>query len=75
MDISAAADNKPEIIPEQAEVVREIYARYLAGASLRMIQEWLIVSGIPSALFFTFCTIRLTLKPWAEQVQNKKDLR
>lgn len=42
------ADNKPEIIPEQAEVVREIYARYLAGASLRMIQEWLIVSGIPN---------------------------
>ena len=43
-----SADNKPEIIPEQAEVVREIYARYLAGASLRMIQEWLIRSGIPN---------------------------
>ena len=41
-------DNKPEIIPEQAEVVKEIYARYLAGASLRMIQNWLIKSEIPN---------------------------
>ena len=31
-------DNLPHIIPEQAEVVREIYNQYLAGASLRMIQ-------------------------------------
>lgn len=42
------ADDKPEIIPEQAEVVREIYARYLAGASLRMIQDWLIRNEIPN---------------------------
>ena len=34
-------DGNPEIIPERAEVVREIYARYLAGASLRQIQDWL----------------------------------
>ena len=34
-------DNKPEIIPEQAEVVRRIYQQYLTGASLRMIQDTL----------------------------------
>lgn len=42
------ADDKPEIVPEQAEVVKEIYARYLAGASLRMIQDWLIKNKIPN---------------------------
>ena len=42
------ADGNPEIIPDQAEIVREIYARYLAGASLRMIQDWLIESKISS---------------------------
>ena len=42
------ADGNPEIIPEQAEIVREIYARYLAGASLRMIQDRLIGSKIPN---------------------------
>lgn len=41
-------DGTPEIIPEQAEVVREIYARYLAGASLRMIQDWLLENQIPN---------------------------
>lgn len=34
-------NNKPEIIPEQAEVVRRIYQQYLTGASLRMIQDTL----------------------------------
>lgn len=42
------SDGTPEIISEQAEVVREIYARYLAGASLRMIQDWLIENQIPN---------------------------
>ncbi|MBR2894762.1 MAG: recombinase family protein [Oscillospiraceae bacterium] len=32
-------DGQPEIIPEEAEVVHEIYRQYLMGASLRMIQE------------------------------------
>lgn len=27
------ADGRPEIIPEQAEVVRRIYDQYIAGAS------------------------------------------
>lgn len=42
------ADDKPEIVPEQAEIVKEIYARYLSGASLRMIQDWLIRNEIPN---------------------------
>lgn len=41
-------DGQPEIIPEQAEVVREIYERYLAGASLRMLRDWLIENNIPN---------------------------
>ena len=32
------ADGKPEIIPEEAEIVRRIYDQYLAGASLPMIK-------------------------------------
>lgn len=42
------ADRKPEIIPEQARVVAEIYRRYLAGASYRMIQDWLQEEQIPN---------------------------
>lgn len=41
-------DGKPKIIPEQAEVVRAIYDRFLAGASLRMIQGWLENEQIPT---------------------------
>lgn len=41
-------DRKPEIIPEQAKVVAEIYRRYLAGASYRMIQDWLREEQIPN---------------------------
>lgn len=40
-------DGKPEIIPEQAEVVRWIYDRYLAGASFRMLKDELIQHQIP----------------------------
>ena len=32
-------DGQPEFIPEQAEIVRWIYERYLTGASLRMIKD------------------------------------
>ena len=39
-------DNKPEIIPEEAEVVRWIYDRYLSGASLRMIKDELVQQGV-----------------------------
>ena len=42
------ANGEPEIIPQQAEVVRRIYDTYLVGASLREICEMLEAEGIPS---------------------------
>jgi len=42
------SDGEPQIIPEQAEIVREIYKRYLAGASLRQLKEWLESESIPN---------------------------
>ena len=39
-------DGEPEIIPEQAEIVKDIYNQYLMGASLRMIKEELEASGV-----------------------------
>lgn len=42
------SDDRPEIIPEQAEVVKQIYDRYLAGASLRQIKDWLESQNIPN---------------------------
>ena len=39
-------DGKPKIIPEQAEVVRRIYERFLAGQSLRMIRDSLEKDGV-----------------------------
>lgn len=41
---------EPEIIPEQAKVVVDIYNQYLAGASLRIIKDNLEGKGIPNAL-------------------------
>ena len=41
-------NGEPEIIPEEAEVVREIYRMFLAGASTRMIQNSLNERGIPN---------------------------
>lgn len=38
-------DQPPEIIPEHAEVIRDIVNKYLQGASLRMIQEMLQKKG------------------------------
>ena len=40
------ADDKPEIIPEEAEIVRWIYERYLAGASTRMLRDELHERGV-----------------------------
>ncbi len=42
-------DGKPRIIPEQAEVVRRIYDRFLAGRSIRQIKAELEAEGIPAA--------------------------
>ena len=41
-------DGKPKIIPEQTEVVRKIYERFLAGQSLRMIRDSLEAEGVPT---------------------------
>ena len=35
------ADEKPIPIPAQAEIVQELYTRYLTGASLRELKDWL----------------------------------
>ncbi len=40
------ADGKPEIVPEEAEVVREIYHNYLTGMSLQQIADSLNARGI-----------------------------
>ena len=44
------ADGKFCIIPEQAEVVREIYERYKNGASLRNLKDWLEGNQIKTVL-------------------------
>lgn len=43
------ADGKPEIVPEEAEVVRRIYRRYLEGCSEGQIQKELTLDGIATA--------------------------
>ena len=42
-------DGNPQIIPEQAEIVREIYQKYLHGDSLNMIRKDLEERHIPNA--------------------------
>ena len=41
-------DGKPEIIPEQAEVVRKIYDLFLSGTPVRGIQEYLSANSVPN---------------------------
>ena len=58
-------DGQPEIIPEQAEIVRWIYERYLTGASLRMIKEELEQQGVKcseASLEWTISRIRSILQ-------------
>ena len=43
-------DGKLQVIPEQAEVVREIYERYKNGASLRNLKDWLEGNHIKTVL-------------------------
>ena len=42
-------DGKPEIVPEEAEVVKRIYRRYLDGCSLAQIKRELEADGVPTA--------------------------
>ncbi len=41
-------DGKPEIIPNQAEVVRKIYDLFLSGTPVRGIQEYLKENAVPN---------------------------
>ena len=43
-------EGKIHAIPEQAEVVREIYERYMSGASFRSLKDWLEANKIKTAL-------------------------
>ena len=42
-------DGQPEIVPEEAEIIRRIYRRYLAGCSLGQIKLELEQDNIPTA--------------------------
>lgn len=53
------ADGKPEIVPEEAEVVRRIYRRYLDGCSEGQIQRELTQDGIATAK---------GVKAWSHQI-------
>ena len=43
------ADGQPEIVPEEAEIIRHIYHRYLDGCTLGKIKKELDEDGIPTA--------------------------
>ena len=43
------ADGKPEIVPEEADIVRRIYQRYLCGCTLGQIKKELEQENIPAA--------------------------
>lgn len=45
---SGGENGEPEIVPEEAETVRQIYSHYLEGDSLRTIADELMADGIPS---------------------------
>lgn len=54
------ADGILEIVPEQAEIVRDIYDRYLDGYSIGQISDYLKTKGIAS--------------PWGSKVWDKKSV-
>lgn len=58
------ADGKPEIDPEQAKIIKQIYERFLAGDSLGGIIDYLAERNIPSPggkEKWTYSTIRSVL--------------
>ena len=55
------ADGKPEIVPEEAEVVRRIFRRYLEGCSEGQIQRELTQDGIATAK---------GVKAWSHQIKK-----
>ena len=44
------ADGRPEIVPEEAEIIKRIYRRYLEGATINIIAEELMKDGIKSPM-------------------------
>ena len=47
--IPEGADGQPEIVPEEAEIIRRIYHRYLDGCTLGQIKRELEKDGVPTA--------------------------
>ena len=45
-DMKKDTEGKFRVIPEQAEIVRELYKRYESGASLRNLEDWLEANQI-----------------------------
>lgn len=43
------ADGQPEIVPEEAEVIKRIYHRYLDGCTLGQIKRELDEDNVPTA--------------------------
>ena len=43
-------DDRPEIVPEEAEIVRRIYSSFLAGRSRQQIADALTAEGIPTPM-------------------------
>ncbi len=72
------ADGQPEIVPEEAEIVKIIYDRYLKGDSLKVIADYLTSQGIPTPMkkeIWTSHTIRSILsneKYMGDALINKK---
>jgi DNA invertase Pin-like site-specific DNA recombinase len=44
------SDDKPEIVPDEAKIVRRIYSDFLAGQSRKQIADALTVSNIPTPM-------------------------
>lgn len=42
------ADNQPEVIPEEAEIVKRIFTGYIAGKSVQKIADELTAEGVPT---------------------------
>lgn len=73
-------DGKPRVIPEQAEIVREIYQKYLRGDSLNMIRKDLEERHIPNArggVTWTHTAVRgiLSNEKYAGDVLMQKTFR
>ena len=73
-------DGKPRSIPEQAEIVREIYQKYLRGDSLNMIRKDLEERHIPNArggVTWTHTAVRgiLSNEKYAGDVLMQKTFR